>query len=334
MTDMGRWELSQRPRDVWGIQYPEVPVAPTPSAEQPALTAALGQLQLGRMPKTRTSPVVTRTRVTRHGSDPHAMRPSSSGGENAMLPYRQLAPPRRAGSYSHPTPLDDFRISQRWPPHGYRQDDALDAKAAEDAICTGASTFKGYWDEIPNTPAGYDRFYAVMDHEHQSRTDRGPVHADAYRCISLNMTGSSESQFPWLSLEQPCMAYAYGKSAGTTTLNYYVSKSGSAHPPVKSTSEVKPRKIKLLQILDRLQHLEAGLEEDVSHLLPRITYPRRKEFLLASPFSLWPIPRLSIETNVTGELCPVALCMMLISSCGGRMPARQSGPFYRSLYSV
>jgi hypothetical protein len=88
--------------------------------------------------------------------------------------------------------------------------------------------FRGYCDAIPNTPKGYDRFFAVMDSEHQSRTDRGPVQADVYRYTSLNLTGASESdEFPWLSLEQPCMAYAHGKSAGTTTLNYYVSKSGS-----------------------------------------------------------------------------------------------------------
>lgn len=273
MTDMGRWELSQRPHDHWGVQYPEAPAAPSPFAfaEQPALVEGLGQLQLGRVPKTRTStststspsPVVSRTRITRHGSDPHAMRPSSSGGD-AMPPYRQQAPPKRAGSYSHPTPLDDFRRSRRWPPSGYRQDDALAPPEAEELICAGASTFKGYCDAIPNTPDGYDRFYAVMDSEHQSRTDRGPVQADAYRYISLNLTGAPESQFPWLSLEQPCMAYAYGKSAGTTTLNYHVSKSGNTPPPVKPTGEVKPRKIKFLQILDRLQHLEVGLEEDVS----------------------------------------------------------------------
>lgn len=262
MTEIDRWEPSQRPRDSWGVKYPEAPVAPSPFAfaDQPELTAGLAHLQLGRIPKTRTSPIATRSRVTRHGSDPHAMRPSSSAGEN--VPYRQLALPRRAGSYS--TPLEDFRRSRRWPPTGYRQDDALDAKSAEDLICAGSSTFKGYHDEIPNTPPGYDRFYAVMDSEHQSRTDRGPVQADAYRYMSLNMTGATESQFPWLSLEQPCMAYAYGKSAGTTTLNYYVSKSGSSHPPIKPTGEIKPRKIKFLQILDRLQHLEAGLEEDVS----------------------------------------------------------------------
>jgi hypothetical protein len=78
------------------------------------------------------------------------------------------------------------------------------------------------------------------------------------------MTGASDSQFPWLAHEYPCMAYAFGKSAGTTTLNYWVSKCGSSNPPMQFASEVKPRKIKLLQILDRLQNLESGLNEDVS----------------------------------------------------------------------
>jgi hypothetical protein len=103
-----------------------------------------------------------------------------------------------------------------------------------------------------------------MEAEHESRTDRAPFQLPAYKDMSLNMTGASDSQFPWLSQEQPCMAYAFGKSAGTTTLNYWVSKSGSSGPPTQFASDVKPRKIKLLQILDRLQKLESGLNEDVS----------------------------------------------------------------------
>jgi hypothetical protein len=253
----------------WAFAYPEAPIAPPPPLpyalpEQAALTAGFGQLQLGRVPKTRTSPVVTRTRVARHGSQPMA-RPSSSGGENAMLPpLRQYAPPRRAESYSHPTPLEEFRTSRRWPPSGYRQDDALDPTEAEDLVCAGASEWKGYSDAMPDTPEGYNKFYAVMKSEHKTRTDRASVQHPAYNLSSLNMTGASDSQFPWLSLEQPCMAYAVGKSAGTTTLNYWVSKSGSAHPPTKFVDNARPRKLKFLQILDRLQHLESGLEEEVS----------------------------------------------------------------------
>ena len=79
--------------------------------------------------------------------------------------------------------------------------------------------------------------------------------------MSLNITGATDSHFPWLSLEQPCMSYAFGKSAGTTTLNYWVGKFGSSNPPTKFVGSAKPRKLKLLQILDRLRNLESGLEE-------------------------------------------------------------------------
>jgi len=111
-----------------------------------------------------------------------------------------------------------------------------------------------------------------MESEHQSRTDRAPFQQPAYRDMSLNMTGAADSQFPWLSQEQPCMAYAFGKSAGTTTLNYWISKSGSRDPPAKLTEDTRPRKIKFLQILDRLQQLERGLPEDVSPQLCRRSF--------------------------------------------------------------
>lgn len=181
-----------------------------------------------------------------------------------MPPHRPFASSGRSTSYSQPTPFEDLRGLRQWPPRGYRQDDALDADQAEDLIRAGTSTFKGYGDAIRNAPVGYNRFYAVMDGEHQSRTDRAPFQQDAYRDISLDLMGTPESQFPWLSLEQPCMAYSFGRSAGTTTLNYWASKSSSNPPKSERTSTALPRKMKLLQILDRLQSLEAGLGEDVS----------------------------------------------------------------------
>lgn len=268
-SNVARWELNQQPYHTKrASQYPGVSNAHLPYAfpDQPVSRLAEGfdQLSLGKVPKTRTSPVATRTKIVRHGSHNGPLRPSSSGGEANMPPHRPFAPARRSESYSQPTSLEESKGSRQWPPRGYRQDDALDTQQADDLICSGTSTFKGYGDAIHNAPVGYNRFYAVMDNEHQTRTDRAPFQKEAYRSISLNLTGTSESQFPWLSLDQPCMAYAFGKSAGTTTLNNWASKSGSNPPPSKRVSEAIPRKMKLLQILDRLQSLEGGLGEDVS----------------------------------------------------------------------
>ncbi|KAF2471380.1 uncharacterized protein BDR25DRAFT_26361 [Lindgomyces ingoldianus] len=256
-SDIGRREPSQRDLGVnWSHQYSEWQV---------------GRV-VAQVPRTRTSPIFTRSRVARHGSQPNPQRPSSSG-DNVLLPFRHMPPPRRAESYSHPTPLEEFRSSRRWPPHGYRMDEVLNHQVAEDVISAGVSTFKGYSDEIPNAPLGYDRFYAVMDSAHPSRTDRSLFQHQAYKDISLNMTGPSDSLFPWLSLDQPCMAYAFGKSAGTTTFNFWVSKSGSSNPPMKFVADVKPRKLKLLQILERLAHLETqGLEEEDPDELYRYLY--------------------------------------------------------------
>ncbi|EMD59282.1 hypothetical protein COCSADRAFT_41149 [Bipolaris sorokiniana ND90Pr] len=268
-SEYARREVSKRQYDSqWGARRPEPPSAPCalpyafPTEPFPQLNDDFNQLQLTKSSRTRTSPVVTRTRIARHGSQPNPIRPSSSGGEVHMVPYQKFSPSRRAGSYSHPTPLEDFRKSRRWPPKGYRSEDALDPAEADDLICAGASTFKGYRDAIANAPDGYNRFYAVLEAEHQSRTDRAHFQQQAYRDISLNMTGTRDDQFPWSSHEYPCMAYAFGKSAGTTTLNYWVSKSGTSHAPIKFAGDAQPRKIKLLQILDRLQKLESGLNED------------------------------------------------------------------------
>lgn len=268
-SNVARWELSQQPHDRtrWGNQYPEVPHAPMPYAfpEQPVAHLAEGfdQLSLRKIPKTRTSPVATRTKITRHGSHNAPARPSSSGGEPNLPPHRYPSA-GRSTSYSQPTPLEEFRGSRIWPPRGYRQDDALEARQAEELICAGTSTFQGHAYRSPNAPVGYSRFYAVLEGGHQGRTDRAPFQTSAYRDISLDLVGSSENQSPWASLEQPSMAYAFGKSAGTTTLNHWTSKSSSITPKVERTGTAVPRKMKLLQILDRLQHLEAGLGEDVS----------------------------------------------------------------------
>lgn len=271
-SNVARWELSQQPYDRtrWSAQYPETHHASLPYAfpEQPVAHLAEGfdQLSLRTIPKTRTSPIATRTKIARHGSHNGPARPSSSGGEPNMPPHRYPSA-GRSTSYSQPTPFEEHRGSRIWPPRGYRQDDSLDARQAEELICAGTCTFQGHAYKSHNAPAGYSRFYAVLDGEHPGRTDRAPFQTSAYRDTSLDLVGTSENQSPWASLEQPNMAYAFGKSAGTATLNHWTSKSSVVPPKIERTGTAVPRKMKLLQILDRLQHLETGLGEDVSEQL-------------------------------------------------------------------
>ncbi|KAF2840357.1 hypothetical protein M501DRAFT_932306, partial [Patellaria atrata CBS 101060] len=207
--------------------------------------------------RSRTNPITTRPRIERSKSS-YERPASSSSGQKAILPYRHV----RSSSYTQATQLEEFRSTRRWPPAGFNAQSVLNTTEAQDVIGAGASTFKGYWDQIPNAGPEDVRFFAVMDSEHNARSDRAICRHEAFAEISLTVTGPADNAFPWVSLEQPCMAYAFGRSPGTTTLNYRVSKFGTLKPLVQVGSKVKPRKIKLLLIMERLSQLEQGLEED------------------------------------------------------------------------
>jgi hypothetical protein len=154
------------------------------------------------------------------------------------------------------------RRSKFWPPAGYTRDSTLDQREAGDMICKGASAFTGFREEVTHA-SGHYRLFAVMESEANDRTDRATFQEPAFEDISLSLTGPADSAFPWVSLEQPCMRYCFGKSPGTTTLTYYVGKSGSLTSSVHYASRQKPRKMKLIAILERLRDLELlGLEED------------------------------------------------------------------------
>lgn len=197
---------------------------------------------------------MTRPRLERNSTQ----EPPTAHRASSILPYC----PRRSDSYPTAS-LKEFRRTRSWPPRGYTADDTLNPRQAEDLICAGASTFKGYSDEVKNARPGHFRFYAVMEAEHCARTDRAPFQDHAFADISFNATASAENAFPWLSLEHPCMAYCFGKRPGTTTLSFKTSKSGILGPLLEYESTAKPRRIKLFTILDRLRHLETGIEEDV-----------------------------------------------------------------------
>ena len=145
---------------------------------------------------------------------------------------------------------------------------------AEKLIAGGASTFSGFSEEVTHSPGQY-RFFAIMESEGNARTDRASFQVSAFKDITLTMTGPADGAFPWASLEQPCMASSFGKSPGTTTLTYYISKSGSLQSAVQYGSKAKARKMKLIAILERLRELELqGLEEDNLEMNYRSLYDK------------------------------------------------------------
>jgi hypothetical protein len=192
-----------------------------------------------------------------------------SRGEEMTLTYRT----RKSDPFPTQSQKQEFRNIPTWPPRGYSADAALSPKEALEFIAEGANTFKGYAVAVPNIP-GMFRFYAVMESEHIGRSDRADFYHDSFKKVSLDSTGSSEPTFPWTSLEQPSMAYCFGKYPGTTTLNYRIGKAGCTQLPMTVSAKIKPRKIKLLHILDRLRELENGLEK-VSKLPSYVLLPTR-----------------------------------------------------------
>ena len=163
-------------------------------------------------------------------------------------------------------------FNRRWPPRGHNLRSVMKLEEAEEAICSGASTFKGDYDPVPHMESLSYRFFAVMKSEHYGRTDRAAWHNEAFRQISYSLTGPSDSPFPWMSLEQPSMESCFGRRPGTTTLNYVVAASGCVDSPIIYGTDVRPKKIKLMAILERLRQLEAGLDESVRTLISNFIY--------------------------------------------------------------
>ena len=167
-----------------------------------------------------------------------------------------------------------YGYNRPWPPRRHNLQSSLRQEEAEEAICTGASRFKGDYDPVPHMAPGSYRFFAVMKSEYCGRTDRASWHNDAFKRVSYSLTGPSDSPFPWMSLEQPSMESCFGRRPGTTTLNFVVGKSGCTKSPIAYGTDVRPKKIKLMAILERLRQLETGLEENVrTFLFTLVVFP-------------------------------------------------------------
>ncbi|KAK8200056.1 uncharacterized protein BKA78DRAFT_245414 [Phyllosticta capitalensis] len=169
-------------------------------------------------------------------------------------------------------PLADFRRRRQWPPRGYTLEDTLDPIQAEDLVCAGASTFTGECYQAPGAPADHYRFFAIKEDEHAESNDRAECPHVAFEECSLTIFGPAGFPFPWTSLEQPCMAYAFGKFPGTTTLNFRIGQSGTLKTILKYDTDAKPKKLKISHMLDRLRSLESGFDNDHPEELANVLY--------------------------------------------------------------
>jgi hypothetical protein len=156
----------------------------------------------------------------------------------------------------------------QWPPEGYASHSNLSPRQAAHLICDGVATFHGHCVPIPHAPKGYFRYFSTSGKRAEVDTDRALFQNETFKSMSFRLTGRRAIINPWETLEQPSMSFCYGETPGTVTLNGWVASSGDLQSVVQFGTKVKPRRIGLLDILDRLRFLEVGLEEDVC--LPRI----------------------------------------------------------------
>jgi hypothetical protein len=70
------------------------------------------------------------------------------------------------------------------------------------------------------------------------------------------------------------MAFCFGTTPGTITLNHWVSSRGSLNTAIEIGTDIKPRRVSLLSIIDRLRYIERGFEEDYPDLMYRNLYEK------------------------------------------------------------
>ena len=163
----------------------------------------------------------------------------------------------------------------QWPPPGMPADEELPPQHALELIARGAPAHKGYKRAVPHAPDCYYALYASTSGARPEDTDALSPHDSMTPLMTLRLQGPGRPSAPWETLEQPSCAFQYGRRPGTITLNHWVSMASSLPPTITlRDSGVLPRSMDLSRIMERLQELQAGLEDDDENLLYRILYKR------------------------------------------------------------
>ncbi|GAB0135536.1 hypothetical protein EsDP_00003871 [Epichloe bromicola] len=163
----------------------------------------------------------------------------------------------------------------QWPPPGLSNEEDLPPPYAMELIARGAPVHKGYKRPIPHAPEHYYALYTITSSANADDTDGASIHDSMTPLMTLRLQGTGRASHAWETLEQPSCAFLYGARPGTITLNQWVSMSSSLPPTIAlRDSGVVPRTMDLYRIMERLQELQAGLEDDDENLLYRILYKR------------------------------------------------------------
>lgn len=171
---------------------------------------------------------------------------------------------------SSPSPLT------AWPPSGMASQEELAPQHALDLIAHGAPTHRGHKRPVPHASDQYYALYSTSTGtRHDDGTDAADLRDNMTTLMTLRIHGKGQATKPWETLEQPSYAFYWGRLQGTITLNQWAAACAVLPPPIAlRDSGVEPRDMSLARVLERLQELQAGLEDDDEDLLYRILYKR------------------------------------------------------------
>ena len=152
-----------------------------------------------------------------------------------------------------------------WPPDGLNHQSRLTPDDAELLICAGALSFEGYISQALHISTEHKRYYAFAGTA-QRDDDSGPLFpfSRLSNGFSLVLENQSDNNTPWETLEQPSMALCFGDLPGTITLSRHVSSLGRSLESEPPGISVNRRDMSLQNVLQNLEWLQYGVQEDVS----------------------------------------------------------------------
>jgi hypothetical protein len=161
------------------------------------------------------------------------------------------------GRRTEPAPLSE------WPPSNMSSQEELTLGHAMELISRGVPAHKGIKRPIPHRSDHWYALYSTTAGNRGEETDSVNQHDAMIQLSTLRIAGSGGPTYPWETLEQPSLAFAYGSRSGTITLNAWASLSSMIPPMIELRDPgTVPREVSLAQIFERLKELEGGLDEN------------------------------------------------------------------------
>ncbi|KAL8841785.1 MAG: hypothetical protein Q9170_000818 [Blastenia crenularia] len=163
-------------------------------------------------------------------------------------------PATYSSTESTATPLDG---PTTWPPEGLTAQSVLNIDEALLLVAEGAVYFRGV-SKPAHHAVDYDAhiFSLLSLNNGQRILEASPSTETLSDCASFPLNASMGSPDPWDTLEQPSMAYCFGRYTGTMTFSRYIGKMNRPAAEILHSSKIMLRRINSSHIFARLRLLQ------------------------------------------------------------------------------